>query len=62
VFGAHLDGFDVDLLRMSSGIGVRSNGDPNSGLEVMVAAGTDPFADGFHVSSFRLVFGSHHGF
>ncbi|MET0795293.1 MAG: hypothetical protein ABW061_27490, partial [Polyangiaceae bacterium] len=62
VFGAHLDGFDFDLLRMSSGIGVRSNGSPDSGLEVLFAAATDPFNEGFHVSSFRLVFGSHHGF
>jgi hypothetical protein len=62
VFGAHLEGFDFDLLRLSSGIGVRSNGDPNAGLEVLVAAATDPFNEGFHVSSFRLVFGSHHGF
>jgi outer membrane protein assembly factor BamA len=62
VFGAHLAGFDPDLLRLSSGIGVRSTGDPSSGLEVMVAGGTDPFEDGFRVSSFRLVVGSHHGF
>lgn len=62
VFGAHLDGFDFDLLRLSSGIGVRSNGSPDSGLEVLFAAATDPFNEGFHVASFRLVFGSHHGF
>ncbi len=62
VFGAHLDDFDFDLLRLSSGIGVRSNGAPDSGLEVLFAAATDPFNEGFHVSSFRLVFGSHHGF
>jgi hypothetical protein len=49
------------LMRMSAGIGVRSNGSPASGVEVLVAAGTDPFEDGFHVSSFRLVIGSHHG-
>jgi hypothetical protein len=62
VFGPHLAGFDWALLRLSSGIGVRSTGDPASGLEVLVAAGTDPFESGFHVSSFRLVLGSHHGF
>ncbi len=61
VFDAHLSDFDFNLLRLSSGIGVRSNGDPNAGLEVLVAAATDPFNEGFHVSSFRLVFGSHHG-
>jgi len=62
VFGPHLAGFDPELLRLTSGIGVRSTGDPSSGLEIMVAAGTDPFEAGFNVSSFRLVLGSHHGF
>lgn len=62
VFGPHLAGFDVDLLRLSTGIGVRSNGSPDSGLEILVAGATDPLESGLHFSSFRLVFGSHHGF
>jgi Omp85 superfamily domain len=62
VFGPRLSGFDVDLLRMSTGIGVRSIGSPDSGLELLVAGGTDPFESGFRYSSFRLVIGSHHGF
>lgn len=62
VFGAHFDGFDAGLLRLSTAIGFRSSGEPDSGLEVLVAGGTDPFEQGFHYSSFRLVIGSHHGF
>lgn len=62
VFGARLDGFDPGLLRLSSGIGVRSNGARDAGFELLVAGGTEPFRDGFSVSSFRLVLGSHHGF
>jgi len=62
VFGARFDGFQPDLLRLSTAIGIRSNGSPDSGLEVLIAGATDPFDSGFHYSSFRLVIGSHHGF
>lgn len=62
VFGARLDGFAPELLRLSTAIGVRSNGSPDSGLEILVAGATDTFQSGFHYSSFRLVIGSHHGF
>ena len=62
VFGERFDGFEAKLLRMSTAIGMRSNGSPESGLEVLVAGATDPFENGFHYSSFRLVIGSHHGF
>lgn len=62
VFGAHFDGFAPDLLRLSTAIGVRSNGSPDSGLEILVAGATDPFQSGFRYSAFRLVIGSHHGF
>lgn len=62
VFGAHFDGLEPKLLRMSTAIGFRSSGDPSSGLEFLVAGGTDPFEQGFRYSSFRLVIGSHHGF
>ena len=62
VFGEHLQGFDVKDMRLSSGIGVISNASRESAFEVLVAGGTDPFSEGFKVSSFRLLFGSHHGF
>ena len=62
VFDAHFEGFEPGLLRVTFGIGVRSNGARDSGFELLVAAGTDPLENGFHVSSFRLVIGSHHGF
>ena len=62
VFGPHLDNVSVRDMRLSSGIGIVSNGSREAGFEVLVAGGTDPFSEGFHVSSFRLLFGSHHGF
>jgi hypothetical protein len=62
VFGERLSGFALELMRMSAGIGVRSNGSPDSGFELLVAGATDPFEHRLHISSFRLVVGSHHGF
>jgi hypothetical protein len=62
VWGDRFKGYDVKSNRLSTGLGVRSNGERDSGFELLVAVGTDPFDEGFSVSSFRLVFGSHHGF
>ncbi len=41
--------------------GVRSNQKRGSGIEVLVAAGTDPIDEGTHISSFRFSIGTHHG-
>lgn len=62
VWGERFQGFDLKANRLSSGVGFRSNGDRSSGFEFLVAAGTDPFDEGFKISSFRLLIGSHHGF
>jgi len=62
VWGEHFSGFDLKTNRLSSGIGIRSNGDRASGFEALFAVGTDPFDEGFNVSSFRVLVGSHHGF
>lgn len=62
VFGRHFAGFDPKLARLSTGIGIRGNGDRNSAFEALVAVGTDPFEDKFSVTSVRLVLGTHNGF
>jgi hypothetical protein len=62
VYGERFDGFDIKSSRLSTGLGIRSNGERDSGFEVLFAVGTDPLDEGFAISSFRLVFGSHHGF
>lgn len=62
VFGAGLRGFDPKLFRLSTGIGVRSNGERDTGFELLVAGATDPLDEGFAFSSLRLLIGSHHGF
>ena len=62
VYGPGLDDYKIKWSRLSTGLGVRSNGERDSGFEILFAVGTDPLDQGFAVSSFRLVFGSHHGF
>ncbi|MGZ3422593.1 MAG: BamA/TamA family outer membrane protein [Polyangiales bacterium] len=62
VFDEHLQGFKPKLLRLSSGIGLRSKGNPDHGFELFTGFGTETFEDGFRVSSFRFVIGSTHGY
>ena len=61
VFDAHLRGFDVALLRMSGAIGVESAGADNP-LEILFGFGSETFASGAQIDSFRLVVGTHRGF
>ena len=60
VFGAHLEGFSMDLLRMSAGMGLRARGAGLSDFEFLIGIGTEPFRN-FSVSSFRLAFGVSYG-
>jgi hypothetical protein len=61
VFGEHLRGIRAGLMRLSTGIGVRSTRGTGPSFEFLVGLGTEPFDTGFRVSSFRLVFGSTYG-
>lgn len=62
VFGAHLAGFDPDLLRMSFGLGVSAPMSRDHTVDFLVAAGTEPIGDGASITSFRLVLGANRGF
>lgn len=62
VFGTHFEGFDAGLARLSANVGVRSNGDRDSGFEATFGVGTEPIDQNFKVNSFRILIGSHHGF
>jgi len=44
VFGPHLDGFETKLLRLSSGIGLRTNGESGSRVQILTGFGTDTIA------------------
>lgn len=62
VFGAHLSGLEPDRLRMSWGLGVRSNAALDGAFEILVGMGTETFGDGARVESVRVLIGAHHGF
>jgi hypothetical protein len=62
VFGPRLDDFDVDLLRFSTGIGLRSIGPPDHRFSFQIAFGTKTFENGFVFDSIALVVGGLTGF
>ena len=62
VFGPHLEDFRPSLLRLSGAIGIESVGSKDNSLEFLVGAGTETFAQGTQVTSFRVVLGSNRGF
>jgi hypothetical protein len=62
VFGEHLDGFELGLLRQSFGIGMRGVGSPDHVFELLVAAGTETFDEGAGLDTVRLVLGATSGF
>ena len=55
-WGPGLRGFDPELLRLSSGIGIRTRSSPDHQFEVLAGFGTEPIGRNFEVSQFRLVF------
>lgn len=62
VFGPQLGNFKPSLLRLSSAIGVESVGSADHTFEFLAGFGTETFADGADVNSFRLLFGTNRGF
>jgi hypothetical protein len=62
VFGAHLEGLELRNMRISAAIGVESAGLSDNPLEVLIGFGTERFAEGAKIDSFRLFVGSHRGF
>jgi hypothetical protein len=62
VFGAGLQDFSLGKLRLSSGLGVRTNSSPDHQFEVIAGFGTDTFENGAKITSLRLAFGATRGF
>lgn len=58
VFGEHLEGFEPELLRASFGVGLRANRRRDHAFELLTGFGTDTFADGGGITSFRLALGA----
>ena len=62
VFGEHLDGFELGLLRQSFGMGIRSTGRRDHSFELLLAFGTRTFDDGAGIENVRFVVGTTSGF
>lgn len=62
VFDAHLANFAPERLRWSASLGVESAGTPDAGIQVLIGVGSETFASGGKVDSFRFVFGTTHEF
>jgi hypothetical protein len=62
VFGEHLDGLALELMRQSFGIGMRAIGSHDHVFELLFAAGTKTFDEGAGVDNLRVVLGATSGF
>jgi hypothetical protein len=62
VFGAHLEDFALERLRVSFDFGLRTNISRDQSFNVLVGAGTETFQDGAQLNSLRFLLGSTRGF
>lgn len=61
-FGEHLDGFDLEKLRMSFAGGIRSISHRDHSFNFLIGTGTDTFAAGAGLTELRLLIGGTTGF
>lgn len=62
VLPGHLDHFSLDLMRLSTTVGFRTSSRADHSFDLLFGFGTEPFGDGFQISSFRFVIGTKEGF
>lgn len=61
-FGADFGDFELDRLRLSAAIGVRTSNARDHSFDILVGFGTDTFEQGAEISSVRIVFGANETF
>jgi hypothetical protein len=61
-FGARLDGFAADKLRMSGDVGFTTSTARDQGFELLFGLGTETFEQGAGITSVRVTLGSRRGF
>lgn len=61
-FGPHLQDFDVEKLRMSFALGLRTVGDPDQSFTLQIGVGTDTFSNGTEPAILRVTAGMQEGF
>ncbi|WP_437543523.1 BamA/TamA family outer membrane protein [Sorangium sp. So ce367] len=62
VFGEHLRDFDLDLLRMSFVLGLRTSGERDHSIDVLIGSATETFEQGAGLQELRFMVGATHGF
>lgn len=62
VFGEHLSGFELGLLRQSYGLGLRATSRRDHSFELMIAFGSQTLDDGGDIENVRFVLGATSGF
>jgi hypothetical protein len=62
VFGAHLQGFQPNLLRFSGDVGITTIGVSDYPIEALVGIGSETFEHGGQIDSIRITVSVNHGF
>ncbi|WP_157907043.1 BamA/TamA family outer membrane protein [Sorangium cellulosum] len=62
VFGEHLRDFDLDLLRMSFVLGLRTSGERDHSIDLLIGSATETFEQGAGLQELRFMVGATHGF
>jgi hypothetical protein len=62
VYAAHLNDFSTSRLRFSGALGFETAGMSDNPVEMLVGFGTEPFDQGAHVNTLRVVLGTSRGF
>jgi hypothetical protein len=57
VFGEHLDGLDMEKMRLAFSFGIRTSGERDHSFDILVGAGTETFEQGAELNDLRLVIG-----
>ncbi|WP_437479187.1 BamA/TamA family outer membrane protein [Sorangium sp. So ce1014] len=62
VFSEHLRDFDLDLLRMSFVLGLRTSDSRDHSFDFLIGSATETFEQGASLQELRLMIGASHGF
>ncbi|KYF59007.1 hypothetical protein BE08_13100 [Sorangium cellulosum] len=62
VFGEHLRDFELDLLRMSFVLGLRTNSSRDHSIDLLIGTATETFEQGAGLQDVRLMAGATRGF
>ena len=62
VFGAHLDGLAMKLMRVTTNVGIRTSGSRDQSFEILFGVGSETLDEGLRFTSKRFLIGATRGF